>query len=292
MPAPPEIPNRGRHIGIIEVFGIGEAADLTKAQGHIGIGGEVQIELQHVAEAAQPGPQHRGITAGQKAEGQEALTKLSQMIRQQTFLGQAHQKASQAQQETVQTMLPMRELLRQRRESHDRALTNDLEVHRIQQRFKERLRRYALFVYIRKVGNQAEDVEGNPQRKQQLRCREPQRSQKKPRILEKDQHQQKHHNAALQPVPGLFAGYYLFRQLSILFRKQHGFLRRYCLFDLSADIPAQYTQGQQKQKAAQAGEAVEEQRKQQQYPIFVPDPRGQEVNREKERQKSRRKDQC
>ena len=292
VPAAPEIPDGHCHIGIVEVLGVGEAADLTEAQGHVGIGGEIQIELQHVAETAQPGAQHRGLPAAQEAEGQKALAELSQMIRQQTFLGEARQKTAEAQQKAVHRMLPLRKLPGQRREAHDRALTDDLKVHGIQQRFKKRLCRYAFFVYIRKIGNQPENIEGNAQGKQQLRHRQTQGAQEKTGILKEDQHQQEQCNAALQPAPGLPAGLLLFRKLPVLSRQQYRFLLRHRFFDLSADVPAQHPQGQEQQKAAQTGEAVEDQGKQQKHAVFVPDARHQEVEEEKKRQKGRNKDQC
>ena len=54
MPAAPEIPHGGGSIGEIEVFRETEAQDLTHADGHVGITGEIKIDLEGVAQDGEP----------------------------------------------------------------------------------------------------------------------------------------------------------------------------------------------------------------------------------------------
>ncbi len=53
VPSSPKIGDRVGYVGVVEVFLIMEAHHKPHADGHIGVGGEIQINLEHVAEAAQ-----------------------------------------------------------------------------------------------------------------------------------------------------------------------------------------------------------------------------------------------
>ena len=60
MPAPPEIGNTVGKKRIVEVFQKSEPQHPSKADGHVGIAGKVEIDLEAVGDDAQPRRQHRG----------------------------------------------------------------------------------------------------------------------------------------------------------------------------------------------------------------------------------------
>ncbi len=98
MPAPPELRYRAGGIGIIEVLLIVETDHQAHADGHIRIGGKVQINLQHKAQHAEPkaqsgpGGQRRGILRQQGGVGrggirqQQGVRQSAAGIGQQSFL--------------------------------------------------------------------------------------------------------------------------------------------------------------------------------------------------------------
>ena len=65
MPAAPIFGNAAGDIGIIEVFGENEAENVAQTNGHIGITGEVKVELQGIEQNGCPVAQH-GVAAGGK----------------------------------------------------------------------------------------------------------------------------------------------------------------------------------------------------------------------------------
>ena len=60
MPAPPEIGNTVGQKRIVEVFQKSEPQHPSKADGHVGIAGKVEIDLETVGDDTQPCRQHRG----------------------------------------------------------------------------------------------------------------------------------------------------------------------------------------------------------------------------------------
>ena len=61
MPPPPETGETFRTVRTAEVFGENETKRLTKADGHIGIAGEVKIDLERESEKPHPGTQGAGL---------------------------------------------------------------------------------------------------------------------------------------------------------------------------------------------------------------------------------------
>ena len=66
VPAAPEIGDAAADIGIVEVFGEAEAEHVAQADGHIGIAGEVKIDLQGVEQNTTPVAQHRVAGVGEE----------------------------------------------------------------------------------------------------------------------------------------------------------------------------------------------------------------------------------
>ena len=61
MPAPPKFGDAAGDIGIIEVFGKGEAENFPQADGHIAVTGKIEIDVQHIGRGVHPAVQHRGL---------------------------------------------------------------------------------------------------------------------------------------------------------------------------------------------------------------------------------------
>ena len=95
MPPPPKIGDRGGDIGVVEVFPVMEPAHQPHADGHIGIGGKIEVDLQHIAQSAQPQPRRRD--AGKPpGSGQPAVGQHRHGIGQHRFFGQSHRKPADA----------------------------------------------------------------------------------------------------------------------------------------------------------------------------------------------------
>ena len=64
VPAAPEFGDSPGDVGIVEIFQIMQAQHVTHADGHVGVSGEVQIDVQTVGDDAQPGACHRQLSQG------------------------------------------------------------------------------------------------------------------------------------------------------------------------------------------------------------------------------------
>lgn len=92
MPAAPEFRGTFGNIGIIEVFREMEPEHEAKADGHVGISGEVEVNLQSVGNGSQPGSGH-----GSRCTIIEYVVgHLCHIIGNQYFLGKPINKAEHA----------------------------------------------------------------------------------------------------------------------------------------------------------------------------------------------------
>ena len=55
MPAAPEFRDRLRNVGIVEVLQKIESQHLAKSDRHIGVSGEIKVDLEGIADGADPG---------------------------------------------------------------------------------------------------------------------------------------------------------------------------------------------------------------------------------------------
>src|SRR5207244_8511076 len=69
VPAPPKLGNGTGHVGVVEVLAELEAEQLGQADGHVGVTGKVKVDLQRVANDAQPGETGRQLARGQAEDG-------------------------------------------------------------------------------------------------------------------------------------------------------------------------------------------------------------------------------
>ena len=117
MPAAPEVGDGVGHVGIVEVFLVVEAAHQAHADGHIGVGGEVQIDLQHEGQHHQPHAGDGGVLHDGRGElvveldGEGLLHDLGAAVGQHGLFGQAHGKAGDAPADLGELDLPVEDVL-------------------------------------------------------------------------------------------------------------------------------------------------------------------------------------
>ena len=114
VPAPPELGDAAGDIGIVEVFKKVEAEHPAKADGHVGIGGKVEINLKRVGDGAEPRKGHRGGDGGKGGVGD-----LRDSVGEQHFLGKAEEKAHRARGEFGNGLVPLVDLVCDRGVAHD-----------------------------------------------------------------------------------------------------------------------------------------------------------------------------
>ncbi len=90
MPAPPEVPQGEGGVGVAEVFRDGEAEHLPQADGHVAVGAEIVVDLQRVADRAQPGQTPVPRPAGEYRVGDPA-----HRVGDQQLLAKAPDEAAQ-----------------------------------------------------------------------------------------------------------------------------------------------------------------------------------------------------
>ena len=105
MPAAPEIPDALRPVGALEVLREAEAQHLPEANGHIGVPGEVKIDLEGVAHRPEPGV--AGVDPpvdGDHAE--DHIHRGPQGVGDQDLLGKAQDEAADALLQLLSRHLP------------------------------------------------------------------------------------------------------------------------------------------------------------------------------------------
>ena len=110
MPPPPELGDAAGDIGIAEVRGKLKAQHPAKAGGHIGIAGEVEVNLEREGDDAQPGPGHRELVQG---EGLIPLPQQPHVVGQQDLFPHAHHEDLHAGGELLRRAVPLVDLVPQ-----------------------------------------------------------------------------------------------------------------------------------------------------------------------------------
>ena len=86
MPASPEVGDAGRDVRIVEVFEERKAKELAQADRHVSVAGEVEVDLQRIADQAEPsraGRECRGIN------GKDRVGIHAECVGENQFLRQA-----------------------------------------------------------------------------------------------------------------------------------------------------------------------------------------------------------
>ena len=84
MPAAPELGDRGRAVGRVEVLREGESQHQAQADGHVAVAAEIEVNLERVSQQPDPGVQATAATSIKDQVGQQAAR-----IGQQDLLGQS-----------------------------------------------------------------------------------------------------------------------------------------------------------------------------------------------------------
>ena len=104
MPAPPELADRSRQIRIIEVLLVGKAEHPAQADGHVGITGEIIVNLKAVQNHSQPYRSRAQLFQGQV---KHTVHHLAEHIGKYHFLHQSVHKTLDAVGMHGQALLPV-----------------------------------------------------------------------------------------------------------------------------------------------------------------------------------------
>ena len=124
VPPPPEFGDRLALVGGVEVLGKDPAEHQPQADRHVGIGAEVEVDLEGVGADAIPGVERRG---GARVE--DGVGHLAAGIGQENLLGQSQREEGDAAGEFLERVRPLEELVGHILEADDRP-SHQLRKHR------------------------------------------------------------------------------------------------------------------------------------------------------------------
>ena len=135
MPAPPEFCDGLGHIGIAEVLWVFEAKDAAHANGHVGITGEIKIDLEHVHQHAEPEAERGG---GREAPAEQLIGHGPGIVRDQNLFGQADAEARHAVEAALRRALARLNLLLHIGIADDRPGDELWKERHVEQEFRKR----------------------------------------------------------------------------------------------------------------------------------------------------------
>src|SRR5207248_3280589 len=118
VPAPPELLDRLRDVGPLEVLREAETEHPAEADGHVGISGEVEIDLKRVTHQGEP--RMAGAALGGR-HAEDAIGGPGHDVRNQYFLAEANNETANAVREILERDAAALELIRNRAVPDDRA---------------------------------------------------------------------------------------------------------------------------------------------------------------------------
>ena len=90
VPAPPEVCNAVGDVRVVEVLLVLEAEHAAEADGHVGVGGEIEVDLERVAQDAEPGAEDGQV---REVSVEERGGDFTGDVREDSLLEQTHEKA-------------------------------------------------------------------------------------------------------------------------------------------------------------------------------------------------------
>ena len=208
MPPAPEIPHGSRRIWVIKVLWIFKSDHLAESNRHVGVGREVQIQLQHVAYTSKPCSLHTW-TKPLKAQRQKSGGKLSEMIRENRLFGKSHDKSECAVTELFCTHRAVIKSVLHLAVTGNGSLRDLMEIYGIKKHLRQWLCRNLPAVNVRDIGNQFKCIKGYSKRQHDVWhgeciprdfCRGP---YKKSCVFKDDQNAQKNGSRDAQPGLGM-----------------------------------------------------------------------------------------
>ena len=281
VPAPPEIRDRTGDVGVVEVLGIVEAEHPAHADRHVGIGREVQIDLQHVGRRAEPALQHREAldrrevlrkergVRGRGGREQQLIGQRAAGVGQQRLLRQADREAAQAGQKVPAGLTADEKLARKGLVADDRAGDALVEQRRVEQHVPvAALGVGVAAVDVDDVGHQLEGIERNADRQRDARDEvgdRPEDRADQRGVFEKADERDIHRDRDRQPHPG---------------RLDIG-----RVVDAQGAVPARQRHEHQQQNILRLSPRVKDQREDQQGDVLAPAVRADEIHEQGERKK-------
>jgi len=116
VPAPPKFPHGSGNVGVVEVLGQSDAEKQGEPYGHVGIAGEIEIELRAVAAQSQPRRGHVQVRAGE-----DGVDQRGQRAGDEGLLGQPDSESPGALAKMLQARATLAEVGQKRPEPGDGA---------------------------------------------------------------------------------------------------------------------------------------------------------------------------
>ena len=175
MPAAPELGDRLADVRIVEVFEKLEAEHFAETDRHIRVAGEIEVNLQRVANCAHPRTGGRQLV---RCIFEYAVRNLREHIGQQYLFAETEQKAADALGKLRKRVLAHSKLYVDIVVAYDRAC-NQLREHGDVQRQRKQivLRRNLSAVYVNDVAERLKRVKRNADRHDDIRHRNTQSEQ-------------------------------------------------------------------------------------------------------------------
>ena len=156
MPAAPELRDGRGYVRQVKVLAVAEAEDAAKANGHIGIAGEIEIDLEHEHQRSEPCADERAVSTA----GAQRRNDLARIIGKQDLLGKANDKALRALEGRARRGAAVHELPGNLLIAHNGALHHLREHREVEQQIEERTLRLDLTaIDIRHIGDNLEGIE-------------------------------------------------------------------------------------------------------------------------------------
>ncbi len=185
MPAAPEVGDGARPIGQVEVARELQAHGHRKANGHVGIAAEIEIELQRIGQQAEPGL-HQGGMGGLVEDDRDDGCDL---VGDQHLPAEADDEDAQARRHPPQRGAPRPDAVRDGGVAHDGA-RHQLREHGDVDRdlLEPGIGLHAPPVHVHQIGDGVEGEEGDAQRQLQMHHRQwmAQRPQEQIEILRQE----------------------------------------------------------------------------------------------------------
>ena len=239
MPPPPELRSRAGYVGIVEVFEIVQPDHLSHADGHIGIGGKIEIDLERIRNYADPERkrrrvgkrrkvfrQLRGRTDGGVRE-QKRIGKRTAGICEHRFLCKANGKARTAARTVGRLVAAIEEFLRDGLVPDDGTGDALVEERGVEQHMPVFILRLGVAaVHIHNIAQKLERVERNAERQRDAlheRRYVPEDRADHARVFEKPDQAEIHDARERDPELGafLFPLRSLYTQSKIPVKKRH-----------------------------------------------------------------------
>ena len=158
MPSSPKFRHTAGNIRVVEVFLVVEAGHQAHADGHVRVGGEVQIDLQRVCQSSEPGGEN--CHSGKRALGQQnGIRQRSARVCKQSLLSKSDGKSGYSRKKILCISFYI-QFSGYRLKPDDRSCNTLMEQSRIEQNIQITLSRFRILsVHINNICHKLECIE-------------------------------------------------------------------------------------------------------------------------------------